>query len=86
MDKLTCIPAEAVAIDGVTPEVGDTVNYQAEGRVERVEGGKLYVRATTANGKPILEDEAGEEMGEMEETDEGMRKQAKALDAEEGML
>jgi len=57
-----CLPASALAMpDGenqeelASPEVGDTVDYQVQGKVSRVEGGNVYVMPTSINGNPVEE-------------------------------
>lgn len=47
-----CVPTAALAIDGVAPAMGDTVEYQARARVTRVEGDKAYLDTTDVNGMP----------------------------------
>ncbi|MDE2099806.1 MAG: hypothetical protein KGL39_21315 [Patescibacteria group bacterium] len=53
-----CVPLEALAMPGQdeklnTPDVGDPVSYQVEGKVTRIEGDMAYVAPETVNGKPV---------------------------------
>jgi len=48
------VPAEALAIDGVGPEVGDEVEVGLRGRVSGVQGAAVTFTPTQANGVPIL--------------------------------
>jgi hypothetical protein len=59
-----CVPTGALAIDGVPPQPGDTVEYQGRGRVTRVEGDKAYLETTDVNGMPTHRqgDDGREEM------------------------
>jgi hypothetical protein len=61
----TCVPAAALAVDGVTPGVGDEFDYQGRGRVTRIAGDKVYLSTTAVNGAPVhAESEAGEPTAE----------------------
>lgn len=40
------------------PEVGDTVTYQVEGKVTRIENGSAYVKRVSVNGEPVAENKA----------------------------
>ncbi|HVX56972.1 MAG TPA: hypothetical protein VHA37_04520 [Candidatus Saccharimonadales bacterium] len=57
-----CVPLDALAMPDeteqmATPAVGDTVNYQVEGKVVRIEGGNAYVQPTSVNGQAVEADE-----------------------------
>lgn len=71
MNNELCVDAAALAVDGTEPDVGDQVTLQqVTGTVSRKEGGKLYVKATEADGQPLAEREsAAEEAGEATEDD-----------------
>jgi hypothetical protein len=56
MTNEMCIPADAVELDGATPETGDSVSFSVEGTVTRGEGGKLYVKPTMINGEPVKDE------------------------------
>ena len=51
----TCVPLAAVAIDGVAPTAGDTVEFSAKGSIERIEGDHAYVRLAEVNGQPATQ-------------------------------
>jgi len=76
-----CVPTAALAIDGVAPAMGDTVEYQARARVTRVEGDKAYLDTTDVNGMPTHRQGEGEEMPGEPDRDEMMRA-AMAADAD----
>jgi hypothetical protein len=73
-----CAPLGAVAVDGVPPAMGDTVEYQGRARVTRVEGDKVYLDTTEVNGMPTHRqgseetEERDEMMRQAEENDAGM--------------
>ncbi len=52
-----CIPSTSLEVgddaDKAAPEVGDSVDFAASGKVTRVEGGKTYMELATINGEPI---------------------------------
>lgn len=55
------IPIDALAMPGEdeklnTPEVGDPVSYQVEGKVTKIMGDLAIVSPQTVNGKPITAD------------------------------
>jgi hypothetical protein len=75
-----CAPADALAVDGVAPAVGDTVEFQARARVTRIEGDKVYLDTTDVNGMPTHRQGEGEEMPDAPDRDEMMRA-AMAADA-----
>jgi len=78
-EKLHCLPVSALAVDGTTPEVGDSVEYTVKGRVSRIEGSEAYVMPETVNGEPAaLAPEAGAE----EDTGDDMMAMAMKADAE----
>ena len=59
-ENLHCLAVSALAVDGTTPEVGDSVEYTVKGRVSRIEGAEAYVMPETVNGEPAaLPAEAG---------------------------
>lgn len=53
------MPGEEVGGDGggggagVSPAVGDEVEFSVKGKVSRIEGGNSYVTPSEANGQPI---------------------------------
>lgn len=51
-ENLFAIPAAALAIDGATPEPGDTVEFTVRGTISRAEGGELYVMPEMINDQP----------------------------------
>ena len=62
----TCkVPTNALAEDGVPPEVGDTVQYSVSGTVQSVSGGQATVKIDSVNGEPVTEEasETPEEEG-----------------------
>lgn len=64
-----CVPLSALAISGdgeeaVAPEPGDQVAVQIEGKVSRVEGNCVFIKAETANGEPMAQMAEGDGMGE----------------------
>lgn len=68
MNNEMCIPADAVELDGATPETGDSVSFSVDGTVTRGEGGKLYVKPTMINGEPVKDEpEAMDADTEMEQ-------------------
>lgn len=55
-----CIPVEALAMPDdkeqmATPEPGDLVTYEVQGKVSRVEGGMAYVSPEKVNGQDMPE-------------------------------
>lgn len=56
----TCVPAEALTVDGTAPAVGDEFEFTGKGRATRVEEGKVYFETTEVNGKPVASDEAAQ--------------------------
>lgn len=52
-----CVPSTVLEVgdeaDKSAPEVGDSVDFTATGKVSRVEGGMIYVEVTSINGEPI---------------------------------
>jgi ribosomal protein L12E/L44/L45/RPP1/RPP2 len=82
------IPADAVMIDGVAPEVGDTVNFQVEARVTGVDGKMIGIEPMSANGKPLTaapaaQPAADDMMATEDQDEEELRRQAEARDAKE---
>lgn len=72
MDNLVCVSREAVGIPDendqlVSPDPGDAVSFQADGEVDRVEGGMVYVRLKAVNGQPMPETAPAEDPEEREE-------------------
>lgn len=81
-EKLHCLPVSALAVEGTTPEVGDSVEYTVKGRVSRIEGGEAYVLPETVNGESAaLPPEPGGE----NEDDSEMMMAAKKADEKDGM-
>jgi len=63
MDSEDCVPVSALASPGedeqmTTPEVGDIVQYQKEGKITRIEGDNAYVTVQSVNGKPVTPEDA----------------------------
>lgn len=56
MNNEMCIPADAVEVEGATPETGDSVSFSVDGTVTRSESGKLYVKPTMINGEPVKDE------------------------------
>lgn len=53
-----CVPLSALASPGEddqmqTPAVGDRAQVQIEGPISRIEGDNAYIKAESANGKPV---------------------------------
>lgn len=78
-EKLHCLPVAALAVDGTTPEVGDSVEYTVKGRVSRIEGAEAYVMPETVNGEPAA---LAPEAGAAEDAPDEMMAAAMAADAE----
>jgi len=60
-----CVPTQALAMPDeqdqlATPEPGDVVTLQVEGKVSRVEGDNAYVTPSSVNGQPIGEKKPAE--------------------------
>jgi hypothetical protein len=60
-----CVPLDALAMPDEQeqmnpPAVGDSVSYQVEGKVVRIDGKNAYVEPTAINGQPVADDEAAE--------------------------
>lgn len=57
-DKAPCsnevaVPKEALLIDSALPKVGDEVDFQASGKVTRIDDDNYIVEVTQANDKPV---------------------------------
>ena len=53
-----CVPLKSLAMPGQddqmnNPEMGDTVEFHAQGKVARIEGDNAYVSLETVNGEPV---------------------------------
>jgi len=87
-----CVPTDALAMpdDGnqmTPPEKGDTVDYQVQGKVTRIEGGMTYVQPTSINGNDV--EPAAEEKVEAanpEEQDQNDYAQLEDMAAKQGPL
>jgi len=77
------IPTAALAIDGVTPEVGDEVEVTVRGRVSEAAGGNTFITPTEANGVPFPVAPTGLEELPPDLSEEELREAAKAYDEEE---
>lgn len=76
----------AVALEGVAPQVGDTVSLQqVDGTVSRIEGEMVYVQASSANGQPLAAAPAAPADNPAEEENE-LRSQAAQVDEQEDYL
>ena len=58
--KEICVPSKSLAMPGdddklVNPEPGDTVQFNVQGRVSRIEGDQAYVAIDTVNGDPVTD-------------------------------
>lgn len=74
-DTEQCVPLDALAEPDdqeqmAAPEVGDSVNYQVQGKVTRIEGNRAYVEPESINGKPV---DDGDEQSEGEAGEQGPR-------------
>lgn len=47
------VSKEALAIDDALPKVGDEVDFQAAGKVVKIDGDNYIVEVTSANDKPV---------------------------------
>ena len=61
MGMEVCVPLSSLSMPGEddkmqAPGVGDPVQFQAEGKVSRVEGENAYVSVEAINGKPVDEE------------------------------
>lgn len=79
-----CVPLQALEMPGEdeqmnTPEVGDPVNYQVEGKVTRIEGPNAYIKRTTVNGQPVSKE------GEMTNDDDSQSEREQLYAMAEGM-
>ena len=82
-----CVPSTALEMgegaDKAAPEVGDSVDFSATGRVSRVEGGHIYVDVSTVNDQPIApmkkpegeEEPDGDEVAQLDADVENARMQ-----------
>lgn len=63
-----CVPSTALEVGDDTeksaPEVGDSVEFAATGKVSRVEGGHIYIDVTTVNNQPIAAQKPPDDMEE----------------------
>lgn len=58
-----CVPTSSLASPAedeqmTSPEIGDLVQFQVEGKITRVEGENAYVSMQSVNGKPVSEKDA----------------------------
>ena len=84
-----CVPAASLSVSdeggAVAPAEGDMVDFNAAGKVSRVEGDKVYISIATVNGQEISKDEekVAEESLEDKEVNE-IKGLAKTEDEEMG--
>jgi len=77
------IPTAALAIDGVTPEVGDEVEVTLRGVVSEAAGTNTFITPAEANGIPFPAAPTGPEDMPPELSEEELRQAAEAYDKEE---
>ena len=49
-EQFHVVPLATLAVEGATPEIGDTVEFTVKGRLAKTEGGEAYVTPETING------------------------------------
>lgn len=76
------VAQEAIAVDGVTPEVGEEIEVTIKAKVVRNEEGKVCLAPTSVNGSPVIDEEHGP--GEPD-SDDDMMAMAKKADEAGGM-
>ena len=64
-----CVPLASLAMPDEKeamedPAVGDAVQFNAEGKVSRIEGGNAYVKLSAVNGQEMTEPEEAAEPSE----------------------
>jgi len=77
------IPTDALAIDGVSPEVGDEVEVTVRGVVSEAAGGNTFITPSEANGVPFPAAPSGPEELPPDLSEEELREAAKAYDEDE---
>lgn len=70
----TAVPLSALAIAGINPDAGDTVQFNAEGTVTRIDGDRAIVRLEKVNEQMLTE------AADIPDEAEQMRKLAQAAD------
>jgi hypothetical protein len=73
------VAQDAIAVDGVAPEVGEEIELTAKFKVVRNEEGKVCLAPTSVNGSPVIDEEAGP--GEPDSDDDMMAMAKKADEA-----
>ena len=76
------VAQDAIAVDGVTPDIGEEIEVTIKAKVVRNEDGKICLAPTSVNGSPVIDEEAGPDEPD---SDDAMMDMAKQADAANGM-
>lgn len=76
-DHSLCASLESVAVQGVAPEVGDSIKASVEGTVDSIEGDRAYFTVSKVNGQDVPASEESEPQND----EAGMLRKAEAADA-----
>jgi hypothetical protein len=81
------ISEQAVALDGVAPSPGDSIDLAVTAKVTRVEGGRVFFAPTAVNGEPVPGAEGGTEArpGEQPLGEDELRAMAAKADGSDDM-
>lgn len=60
------VPLESLAVEGVPPAQGDSVQFTVAGRIVSIDGATAQVQVETVNEQPVAMDDAAQDRAMME--------------------